>query len=284
MRRSFDDYFKTCTIIADHFGKLRPVSSIHVSDFNSFRGVLAKTRKAVALGNEINRIRGVFLYAYKADLVDSPIKFGPDFKRPGKKTIRQQKSQQPKKLFTANEVRNLIDAASEPMRTMILLGINCGLGNADCGRMLVSHVDFKSGWLDYARGKTGIDRRAKLWDETIAGLKIHCQDREPSQEVFATRHGNSWFKDAGDSPISKEFRKLQRELGIQKAFRGFYSLRHTFETEAAAGLDQPAVDLIMGHEPQHISSNYVELIHDKRLASVSKLMRRWLGKLQKEVS
>jgi hypothetical protein len=36
----------------------------------------------VALGNEVQRVRSVFKYAYDAALIEKPIRYGPDFKKP----------------------------------------------------------------------------------------------------------------------------------------------------------------------------------------------------------
>ena len=65
--------------------------------------------------------------------------------------------------------------------------------------------------------------------------------------LFITRRGQAWAKEKADSPVSKEFKKLQDKLGIHRKGVGFYSLRHVFETEAGACKDQVAVDFIMGH-------------------------------------
>ena len=65
----------------------------------------------VRLGNPIQYVRSVFKYAYDAGLIDRPVRFGPGFKRPSKKTLRLHRAKQGPKLFTADEVRRLIDAA-----------------------------------------------------------------------------------------------------------------------------------------------------------------------------
>jgi len=49
------------------------------------------------------------------------------------------------KLFTADEVRRLIDAASPKLRAMIYLGINCAFGNHDCGSLPLSALDLERG-------------------------------------------------------------------------------------------------------------------------------------------
>ena len=40
---------------------------------------------------------------------------------------------------------------------MILLGLNCGFGNADCGGLPTKALDLQAGWVTFARGKTGIE-------------------------------------------------------------------------------------------------------------------------------
>ena len=56
---------------------------------SNFAVHLAKTRKAVALGNEIQRVRMVFKYAFDAGLIHKPVRYGPTFKRPSKRVLRK---------------------------------------------------------------------------------------------------------------------------------------------------------------------------------------------------
>jgi integrase len=165
---------------------------------------------------------------------------------------------------------------------MILLGINCGLGNNDCALLPQSALDLKHGWLDYPRPKTAINRRGKLWPETVVALQDMLEHRKPTKlpNVFITKYGNAWISKAklGGSPISKEFAKLLKTLGFDRPGLGFYALRHTFETIGGESGDQAAVDYIMGHAPHanDMSAVYRERMNDKRLFKVAKHVRRWL--------
>jgi integrase len=166
---------------------------------------------------------------------------------------------------------------------MILLGINCGLGNADCGSLPLAAVDLDGAIIDYPRPKTGIARRCLLWSETVQSLRESLEGRpEPKKAehaglFFVTKYGQPWVKDIPDSPLAKEFRKLLRRLGISaKKGRGFYTLRHTFRTVADGARDQPAADYMMGHEVPHMSSIYRETISDERLRAVADHVRAWL--------
>jgi hypothetical protein len=156
-RRTFDDYFTTCETLLSAFGKRRLVDDLSPRDFESLRASLAKTRNPNTLGNEVTRIRVAFKYAYDADLIEHPMKFGPTFKRPAKRILRAVRQGKDKKLFSAKEIRDILEIASKPMKAMTLLGINCGFGNRDCGTLPFSALDLKTGWVDFLRPKTSVE-------------------------------------------------------------------------------------------------------------------------------
>jgi integrase len=183
--------------------------------------------------------------------------------------------QQGHKLFTREEILLLLLTTPVHLEAMILLGINCGLGNADCGRLPLRALDLERGWLDYPRPKPGMQRRCPLWPETVAAIKEALarrrQPKDPADPdlVFITRTGQAWHTDTTESPISYQVGKLLRRLGINgREGLGFYTLRHTFRTVADEAKDQPAADYIMGHEVPHMSSVYRETISDERLRAV----------------
>jgi integrase len=290
--RTFADYFATCERLVNAFGKTRLVDDLASEDFEQLRAALSKTWGPVAVGNEINRIRVVFKYAFDAGLIDRQVRYGPHFKRPSRKVLRQARAAKGPRLFEAAQLRKLIGAAAQPLRAMILLGINCGLGNSDVGQLERRHLDLHRGWLDYPRPKTGIERRAKLWPETVAAIREALEKRpEPKDEthadlVFVTRVGGSWAKDVADSPISKETDKVLHAFKMKRPGLSFYALRHTFETIAGDTRDQVAVNFVMGHAPasSDMASVYRERISDERLKAVSDHVRRWLFPPKKRTS
>jgi integrase len=265
------------------FGKSRLIADIDPDDFAALRTRMAEKWGAHRLGKNIQFVRCAFKYAYESGLLDRPARFGPGFKRPSKKTLRLHRAKQGVKLFTADEIRRLLAAATVQMKAMILLGINAGLGNSDCGNLTLADVNLETGFLDSVRPKTGIGRRCPLWPETVQALKDALAARpEPKKEehaglVFVTRCGDSWHTGTTDGPLSRETGKLLHRLGINgRTGLGFYTLRHTFRTVADEAKDQPAADFIMGHESGHMSSVYRERIGDERLKAVSDHVRNWL--------
>jgi integrase len=279
--RTWTDYKEACDLAVSNFGKGRLLVDLDQEDFASLRNKMAKKWGPYRVGKIIQCIRCLFKYAYDADMIPAPIRYGPGFKRPSKKVHRLHRAKQGSKLFTAEEIKKLLDAAGTPMKAIILLGINCGFGNSDCGHLPMSAVNLETGWIDYPRPKTGIPRRCPLWPETVAALKEALAKRkEPKDKadadlVFITKYGDSWAKDVADSPITKEMRKILNALSIN-GHRNFYSLRHSFRTVADEAKDQPATDYMMGHEVAHMSSVYRETIRDERLRAVTDHVRTWM--------
>jgi integrase len=281
--RTFAEYKETCDLLVKRFGKQRLAADLAAADFAALRVKMTEQWGPVRVGNAIQRVRSAFKHAFEAGLIDRPVRFGPDFKRPSKKTLRIHRAQQGAKLFTADEIRRLIDAAGQPLKAMLLLGINCGFGNSDCGNLPLSALDLDAGWLDFPRPKTGMPRRCLLWPETVAAIREAMDARpKPKNEeqvglAFITKYGLSWAKDTPDGPVTKETKKLLKRLGINGRHRlGFYTLRHTFRTIADEAKDQPAADYIMGHEVAQMSSVYRETISDARLKAVTDHVRGWL--------
>jgi len=229
---TFGDYYATCRRIIDAFGATRLVSDLDANDFQRFRAAMAKNWSPVTLGNEIQRVRVVFRFAEQNNLIDVPIRYGTEFKKPPKKVLRTCRKKNGARMFEAEQLRAIIDAASTPLKAMVLLGINCGYGNSDIMSLPIKAIDLEAGLADYMRQKTGIDRRCPLWPETIAAIKEAITERHMPREacnaslVFITKHGRPWgsrtiteSKEEGeklaknmDDPVCKEFNKLLKRL------------------------------------------------------------------------
>jgi integrase len=282
-KRSWQDYKAATDIIVEHFGKGRLLADLDPDDFATLRNKMARKWGPVTLGNAIQRMRVVFKYAADEGMIDRAVRYGQSFKRPSRKTVRLDKARKGAKLFTADEVRRMIGDAGAQLKAMLLLGINCGFGNADCGTLPKSALNLDTGWVEYPRPKTGIPRRCPLWPETVAAIRDALSQRpEPKDPahsglVFVTKYGLPWAKDTADQTLAKEVGKLLRALHINgRVGLGFYTLRHTFRTVADEVKDQPAIDFIMGHESPHMSSVYREHISDGRLKAVTDYVHVWL--------
>jgi integrase len=290
--RTFRDYYSTCSRIVDAFGRDRLVDDLAADDFESFRASMAQTLGPVALGNEVSKCRMVFKYGYDQDLIDKPLRYGQSFNRPSRRVLRVSRSKNGKRMFEADELRTIIETASQPIKAMSLLGINCGFGNTDVAMLSRSVIDLDNGWIDYPRPKTGIERRCHLWPETIASLREAIEQRpKPKNKAdddlcFLTRGGSRWVRtsdheDPGKRApmdfVAKQFGRLLKTLSINgRKGLNFYAIRHTFETIGGESKDQVAVNAIMGHVDSSMAGVYRERISDERLRAVTDTVRAWL--------
>jgi len=143
------------------------------------------------------------------------------------------------------------------------MGLNAGFGNADCWALRHHHI--LGDMVDMPRPKTGVERRACLWPETIRAV-------ERAGLPFGGRLGPFPRPES----IGKLFRSLCSRLGIYQPKRTFYSLRRTYRTAVDEHLDRPAIDMTMGHTTPGMGSRYVASISDDRLRVVSFLARKRL--------
>jgi integrase len=280
-QRKVNEYKATTDRLIATFGKTRLVLDLAPSDFESLRGDLAKQWGPVRLGNEIQRVRTLFKYAASQRIISAPVHFGDEFRKPSISVLRRHRAAVGSKMLEADEIRRMIDTAGIPLKAMLLLAVNAGFGNSDCGRLPLDALDLDKGWVIFPRPKTGIQRRCPLWPETVSALRAAIAARpKPKEEtglVFITKYGRPWSLTSEISDaITLETGKLLRKLGIHRRGVGFYALRHSFRTVADAARDTPAARLIMGHADESIDATYRERIDDSRLLAVTEHVRAWL--------
>jgi integrase len=164
---------------------------------------------------------------------------------------------------------------------MILLGLNCAFGNTDVGQLPIDAVDLDGGWVRFPRPKTGIDRTIPLWPETVVSirewltLRPSPTDPADSRLLFITHKRGAWRTDGASRPLTAEFSKLMRRVGLN-GHRGFYALRHTFATVADGTRDFVAARMLMGHTfAGDITHVYRERIDAARLQAVTDYVRKW---------
>ena len=298
--RTFLNYYESSKAAVDFLKPGRLVEDLAADDFERLRAHLGKGRALRTLANHIIRIRVLFGYAYKVHLLDRPVRFGQSFDPPAQKSLDRQDEEKGPRMFEAAELRKLIAAASQPMKAMIYLGINCAYGNNDVGLLPLSAVDLENGWAEFRRPKTFAKRRCWLWPKTIQAVQDAIAQRpepktsEVAKLVFVTKFGESWSKErdelpdadvlakkkstATHSPVSKEFAKLVNKLKLHAPGKSFYALRHTFATVASEGPnDSRAINWIMGHTDRSMAENYRERApSDDRLKAVAEHVRGWL--------
>ncbi len=278
-RLSLIDYKLTLALVTASLERSIPIQLTTPSHWASVYTRIAANKNATTINGEIARVRAAFNWLRKNRYIDREPYFGDSLNRPSKSAIRKARSASGKSWFEANEIKSLLEAARPSLKAMILLGVNCGLGNSDCAQLERAWLNRKTGWIDYPRPKTGVDRRAKVWPETIAAVDswLRLRPKVTVPLLFVTRQGNSWSDpDSPDCQIAKCFRQLCIDTNLHIKGRGFYGLRRTCETIGSEAKDQIALNHIMGHIDGSMGGIYRQRISDERLEAVAEVIRKWL--------
>ncbi len=247
------------------------------------------------MAGEVRRIKAFLNWASGDDekLIPKP-EYGKRFVV-SKKSLRKLRNDKGRLDLPSQDILRIIEASSIQYKPIVLLGINCGMGQKDISDLLARDLPKLDGDVYWRsdRGKNGGIRKFWLWPETAKAIaeyqaymkRLRAIDkgraRKPEWEklLFRTAQGNAWVTE-GDGVckdgIGWQFRKLRKELGISRGT--FYDLRRTFETVANETLDQMAVNLVMGHVPpdDDMPSRYLQNIANERIRLVCAHVRKWL--------
>lgn len=178
--RTFRGYYDTCATVCKVLGRRRAVTDLAPSDFAKLRKRLAKTRGPVSLRNEMQRVRSLFKFAFDQRLILTPVRFGQSFQKPKLETVRRQRESHRAahgdRMFEAHEIRLILaaldgkaitldridDETGDPvtvtlrpnpaLKSMVLLGINCGFGQSDLPSLPKRAVDLDGGWIVTVHG------------------------------------------------------------------------------------------------------------------------------------
>lgn len=314
--RTLQELDATCQRVVRVFGKRTVAAELLPEDFGRLRNELAKTRGAVALRNEIQRVRQIFQWGYKRQrLLAVAPHYGSSFDKPRAQEVRRERQahreEHGDRMLEAEDVRLILDHLSgidlelsaldedgnpvkvrgkrnPALRAMVLLGANCAFGQSDLASLPFRALDLDSGWIDFPRVKTMVPRMIPLWPETVEAIREYLtgrpqpKDTADSRLVFITKRGGRWVKTGKNGgpidAIGQEFTKVLERLHLKRDRIGFYALRHSFATIASESLDPLAVAAVMGHVPgsKDMGAHYRERIGKDRLQRVTDHVRQWV--------
>lgn len=211
------------------------------------------------------------------------VAFGNAFKAPdttpeGLALVKIRRGEKVEELiYEPDQIERILKIARRTFKTMLLLGLNGGMGPSDIARLKWSDIDFTTGRLSTWRGKTGMRREFYLWKRTRKALLAL---KRKGELVFYTRNGKPYVRRERvmkDGRVSKvrvtnaitgPFGELLQRAGVNGLT--FYNLRHTYRTHADNCVDTAAVDRTMGHALKGAARSYrrkpLELRRLKRVA------------------
>ncbi len=298
---SFGRYLDTCRTLCKAAGRNTAVESLGPQEFVQIRAGFPANWAVATANSAIIMTRTVFRYAEENMLIEKPVRFG-SFKVARAKAVRKSREARSAAAggrfdLSAFDARSLLAEANPTLRACMLLGLNCGFGNTDCAMLPKSAINFETRWVVFPRPKTGVNRRVRLWPETLEAIQLSLSSRpepvKPEDDglVFLSRAGKPlvFFGDSEHGTmthwnlIATNFTYLTRTMGVYKPGIGFYSCRRTFETVAGETCDQVVVDAIMGHLNNSMAEIYRQGLGgrdssrgDERIEKVVNHVREWL--------
>ena len=227
----------------------------------------------------VARVGTFFAWAVEMEYIDR-FRPGPQFKRPAKSEIRDQRIELVKS-FTPQQVARMLAAANQTMRCWIMLGVCGAMNNSDIAHLTPGVVDLHTGIIDYRRRKTGRVRRIiPLPDDVRDALRAY-RDRVVGRDSAATsffiteRKGAAFAADdslidfSPSDTISRLFRRVCEDAGVTRSRgQGFSGLRTTFFNLCPVGYDAER-SAIMGRAKGSIDlDHYAEGLNLDRLRHV----------------
>ena len=311
--RTYGDYLAELQAFVNVTGAAAQVAALRPEHFAAYHKNLIEQRK---LGRHARKrviayIKAMLNWGAGNGYYPAPT-YGNEFTAPDTRphAMRQAKAREGRedhssRILTGEELEKLINAANPQFKAIILLGVNCGLGPADIGRLQWRNIDKATGQFDMPRPKTGTLRHGYLWKRTrkaltrVAKLKHNrtALEREGQKAlVFLTRKGLPVYREreiikdgvsAGvqvEQIVSNTFGKLTKALRLEGVT--FYRLRHTFKTLGKKARDRDALNLMMGHREGSTGEVYdheeIEFARIKRVALV--VYRQLWPKQKREAS
>lgn len=273
--RTFAEYQDTGRVMVGLWDR-RSVTMLRPLDFAELRHKL-DSGSPDRLRRRMTNVRSIFKWGRSAGLINSDVKYGNEFDLADKSQLRKAKANRREPIFDAETINTALEAAWPAMKAFILLGINCGFYSKDINDLRNSYVDGE--FIQFAREKTGIDRRCWLWPETREAIAAARAPENEEDRMFLSKRGKPLHVPHGlnrTDLIASNWTDLKKQIKLKRANAGFKCFRHTFRTEADGAKDPEAVRMVMGHTDGSVGEFYRHRFDDERLIAVAQYVRHWL--------
>ncbi|MBL8820553.1 MAG: hypothetical protein JNL58_31305 [Planctomyces sp.] len=273
--RTFAEYKDTGSVLVELWNH-RSVSMLRPMDFATLRHRL-DSGSPDRLRRRMTNVRSIFKWGRSVGLIASDVRYGNEFDLADKSQLRKAKANRAEPILDAATIRTALEAAWPAMKAFILLGINCGFYSKDINDLKNSYLDGE--FIQFAREKTGIDRRCWLWPETREAIAAAKAPENPEDRMFLSKRGKPLHVPHGlnrTDLVACNWTELKKQIGLTRPNSGFKCFRHTFRTEADGAKDPEAVRMVMGHTDGSVGEFYRHRFDDERLIAVAQYVRTWL--------
>lgn len=272
---TFAEYKDTGRVMVDLWNR-RSVVMLRPLDFAELRHKL-DSGSPDRLRRRMTNVRSIFKWGVAVDLLHTNVKYGNEFDLADKSQLRKARANKKEPIFSAATINAALKVAIPTTKAFILLGLNCGYYAKDISDLRNSYVDGE--FIQFAREKTGIDRRCWLWPETREAIAAARAPENAEDRMFLSKRGKPLNVVHGRNRtdlIANAWQDVKEQIGLKGESSGFKCFRHTFRTEADGAKDPEAVRMFMGHTDGSVGEFYRHRFDDERLIAVAQHVRYWL--------
>jgi integrase len=176
----------------------------------------------------------------------------------------------PVRPFTTAQVCDVLEAAGEPLTTIVLLCGACHLRIGEVLGLRREDMDLAAGRLTVARQMTrgrltrpktkASNAEHRLWPPLVEHLRAYSA-AVPAGFLFPSPRKPGM--PLHDTTVRKQLNRLLVHLGHKAPRRAFHGFRHWFGTEAArAGAPLKALQQTMGHADRRSTERYITVDRD----------------------
>ena len=140
------------------------------------------------------------------------------------KGIKKFKAKSIERYIEADEINKLIDACSEPVKTITIMALNTGMRLREVLKLKITDIDFKNSIINIRDSKNGDNGKVPINDYLQDTLQGYLEGHK-GLYVFPDKDGGH------RRDIRRSFQAALKKAGITN-FR-FHDLRHTFASHLA---------------------------------------------------
>jgi integrase len=246
-----------------------PIREITKQDVVAFRNSLIKKVSAKTANHDLKALKMMFKSARRDSVVtEDPTEFV--------EPVRRERVSKIKRPFTLEELRNILDLATDEWRSMILFGIYSGQRLGDIATLRWNNIDLQRDELRLSTRKTGRTMILPL----AAPLRKHIISLRFSSDPTAPIHPKAFDlveRQHKTGNLSNQFADLLAAVGLREKKnhkstgkgRGsrrnvepvsFHSLRRTATTILhEAGVPAAVAQALIGHDSEAMHELYVSV-------------------------
>lgn len=168
-------------------------------------------------------------------------------------------------VFSDDEIQILLSNTNDiQFKTMMFLGIDCGLRVSEVIHLKVSDIKSGEGFILIRESKRGKTRKVKLSNQCLQLLREYWKVYRPNDWLFPSPRSDKEGNPYNATALNNKFTKYLKDLGLNRDNFHFHSLRHTYATHMLEDdCDIFLLKKLLGHKSFSSTARYIHVTsHD----------------------